>query len=566
MLRRNGFREAAFQAAVCQVFSSMLDEVRRGCPAQETVQVRVLSTSVVDKFQELMSSDQSPLCLFPTRQSCHDFNSDMLTKLDSELNEIKCVDEVDETKGTFEWSKKATKAMEKLNRDCNMTGGLEAVLKVAVGARIMLRRNIDTGSGLVNGALGTVTAIRTHHVTVEFDGRQQPYRVERVKGRFLVLKNIYVQRKQFPLTLAFAVTIHKCQGLSLDCAVMDLSKQVFCAGMAYVALSHVKEMQNLHLIAFDEEAIKVSGKSLEELNRLRQTYRPDLQLHAVPSPEKKPMSQTRKRKMSGTVDKRFPSPKKQRKSRKRKVDVKSVQPPPTKVTASRQPRPQKQGEAAKVLPSKPTAGKKRKLDSAEQLSKRKGNFVYVGPRKDIPRQLRYNPVSPDWQRQACQQLGLRFVSDNGSAPCGPNVPLAYPACGKKIQGDGNCLFRALCYVVTGSERQHFRLRSVIVEHIRSLAQSVHGLYLEGNLMMQENLEEYLVQSDMQCNGVWGTDVEVVVAAHLLDVNIAMFNVPVGDYVVRGTWLVNHAQPMDNTRPTMYISYTGNHFDVILSQE
>ena len=96
--------------------------------------------------------------------------------------------------------------------------------------------------------------------------------------------------------------------------------------------------------------------------------------------------------------------------------------------------------------------------------------------------------------------------------------------------------------------------------MRSLAQSVHGLC---NLMMQENLEEYLVQSDMQCNG---TDVEVVVAAHLLDVNIAMFNVPVGDYVVRGTWLVNHAQPMDNTRPTMYISYTGNHFDAILSQQ
>ena len=75
-----------------QVFSSMLDEVRRGCPAQETVRAlkeRVLSTPVVDKFQELMSSGQSPLCLFPTWQSCHDFNSEMLTKLDSELKEIK---------------------------------------------------------------------------------------------------------------------------------------------------------------------------------------------------------------------------------------------------------------------------------------------------------------------------------------------------------------------------------------------------------------------------------------------------------------------------------------------
>ena len=107
----------------------------------------------------------------------------------------------------------------------------------------------------------------------------------------------------------------------------------------------------------------------------------------------------------------------------------------------------------------------------------------------------------------------------------------------------------------GSERQHFRLRSFKVEHMRSLEQSVHGLYLEGNLMLREGLEEYL-------NGVWGIDVEVVVAA-LLDVNIAMFNFPVGDYVVRGTWLVNHAQPMDNTQPTMYISSLGI---ISLSQE
>ena len=79
----------------------------------------------------------------------------------------------------------------------------------------------------------------------------------------MVMKNIFVQQKQFPLILAFAVTVHKCQGLSLDCAIMELSKQVFCAGMAYVALSRVKQMQNLHLIAFDAEAVKVSGQEVD---------------------------------------------------------------------------------------------------------------------------------------------------------------------------------------------------------------------------------------------------------------------------------------------------------------
>ena len=85
--------------------------------------------------------------------------------------------------------------------------------------------------------------------------------MEKVKSRFVIFKKVFVFRKQFPLILAFAVTIHKCQGLSLNCAMMDLSDQVFCDGMAYVALSRVKQLENLHLIAFTPQSIKVSTKS-----------------------------------------------------------------------------------------------------------------------------------------------------------------------------------------------------------------------------------------------------------------------------------------------------------------
>ena len=73
------------------------------------------------------------------------------------MKEIPCVDEVNETKGTFRWSNKATDAMHKLNTNCNLTAGLEAVLKVAVGAHVMLRMNIDTSSGLVNGVRSELT-------------------------------------------------------------------------------------------------------------------------------------------------------------------------------------------------------------------------------------------------------------------------------------------------------------------------------------------------------------------------------------------------------------------------
>ena len=167
----------------------------------------------------------------------------MLSRLSSQVHKLLCTDEVDETYSTRKWSKKAAEQLDKLNKDCNLTAGLEAQLLLAVGARVMLRRNIDTNAGLVNGAIGTVLSIRSDHVSVQFDHISEPYDVEKVKSRFMVMKNFYVYRKQFSLILAYAVTIHKCQGLSLDCAIVDLSDKVFSAGMAYVAISRYREFE-----------------------------------------------------------------------------------------------------------------------------------------------------------------------------------------------------------------------------------------------------------------------------------------------------------------------------------
>ncbi len=126
------------------------------------------------------------------------------------------------------------------------------------------------------------SAITVNRVTVQFDHISEPYHVEKVNSRFMVIKNLYVYRRQFPLILAYAVTIHKCQGLSLDCAIINLSDKVFSAGMAYVALSRVRSLSGLYLSAFDPRSVMVSGKSLKEVNRLRGTYRKDLPLYKLP--------------------------------------------------------------------------------------------------------------------------------------------------------------------------------------------------------------------------------------------------------------------------------------------
>ena len=186
--------------------------------------------------------------------------------------------------------------MEKLNLDCSRTAGLEAVLTLAIGARVMLRRNIDVTMGLVNGAMGTVVGIHSTHVLIKFDHIDKPCQIEKITTKFMLMKNMYIHRKQYPLILAFAITIHKCQGLSLDTAIIDLSQEVFGDGMAYVALSRVRTLSGLHLITLDPGCIRANNPCIGEINRLRSKYRPDL-------PEiEKTKKGSGKRKLTGCLD------------------------------------------------------------------------------------------------------------------------------------------------------------------------------------------------------------------------------------------------------------------------
>ena len=97
-------------------------------------------------------------------------------------------------------------------------------------------------------------------------------------------------------------------------------------------------------------------------------------------------------------------------------------------------------------------------------------------------EYRYYPIDVEWQRQSCALLNVRFVHlfQRESGGSGQILTLPSTSTLQSIQGDGNCLFRAMSFIITGSQSQHFETRSAIMAHLISIPHLVTGIGLDGH--------------------------------------------------------------------------------------
>ncbi|XP_068558735.1 ATP-dependent DNA helicase PIF1 [Cebidichthys violaceus] len=144
------------------------------------------------------------------------------------------------------------------------------LIQLKVGAQVMLTKNLDVARGLVNGARGVVAAFES--------GKHGLPRVRFLCGATEVLKperwvfksggGIHLSRQQLPLKLAWAISIHKSQGMTLDCVEISLAR-VFESGQAYVALSRARSLEGLRVMDFDPRVVRADPDVLVFYKKLR---------------------------------------------------------------------------------------------------------------------------------------------------------------------------------------------------------------------------------------------------------------------------------------------------------
>ena len=192
------------------------------------------------------------------RQIDHDDMPENVTKLFSHNFDVDRINtgelsKIEEEIKTFEMSSDGNdKIVETLKKGCLSPERLE----LKVGAVVMCTKN-NAKERFVNGTLGVV---------IEFDEFSGYPIIKTKNGHKITIEpmdwsveengKIRARITQVPLRLAWSITVHKSQGMSMDAAVMDLS-QVFEFGQGYVALSRVRRLSGLYLLGINEHALKV---------------------------------------------------------------------------------------------------------------------------------------------------------------------------------------------------------------------------------------------------------------------------------------------------------------------
>jgi ATP-dependent DNA helicase PIF1 len=229
------------------IFQQILNEARSGDLSPDSYATLEARKTMTWKRQEI-----KPTLLFTKNQDVNSINAHQLDKLAGDVHTF--------TAKTIKQPPRMQEGVlqmiiEKLDRDAPY----EVELNIKEKSQVMLLTNQDPAAGLVNGSRGVVTGFTSEgYPLVKFlNGPSFPVRVPPASWSSDSEKDDGgVTREQIPLRLAYALTIHKAQGASLDSALIDVGPSTFEYGQAYVALSRVRSLDALFIFEIAQRAFR----------------------------------------------------------------------------------------------------------------------------------------------------------------------------------------------------------------------------------------------------------------------------------------------------------------------
>ena len=230
------------------IFQRLLTEARMG--ALSTESLTVLESRMGLDWQE---NEIRPTLLFSRNSEVEKINRINMDSLEGERHfyEPRTVAmEKNSTRFASITDPDVQRGLAKLDTDAPYDSKLE----LCIGAQVMLITNLDQEGGLVNGSRGVVTGFTGGGLPmVRFIDQREPVIIDRANWWLAEPDNI--GRSQIPLKVAYALTIHKSQGSTLDSALVDIGSNTFEFGQAYVALSRCRSLEGLHVWKLDPRKI-----------------------------------------------------------------------------------------------------------------------------------------------------------------------------------------------------------------------------------------------------------------------------------------------------------------------
>lgn len=203
--------------------------------------------------------------IIPTKLYTHNIDVDMINK--NQLDQIK-----NESHFYEMVSLGHENLINALKRGCLAPENL--VLKK--GAQVMFVRN-NYKHGFFNGTIGRVINFDKNNNPIIETYEKKKIIVEKTSWSIMEDNKIIAEIIQYPLRLAWAITVHKSQGMTLSIAEIDLSKS-FVHGMGYVALSRVKSLKGVRLLGLNETALKVDSEIIEFDKTLQQKSQQEVEV------------------------------------------------------------------------------------------------------------------------------------------------------------------------------------------------------------------------------------------------------------------------------------------------